>query len=337
MLLLAALAVACAPSKAAVDYSMSESIIWPGPPEKPRIKYLWSLQKITGGEGPSRFLKFVIGEIDYDISDPRFADILVSPHGVFVSDEEVLYIADSGARRVTVINLKNMDSFNILDAGSLPLLTPIGVVADSSGLIYVTDADLGKVAVFNGKGKFQRFLEGKFKRPTGIAINTSEGVLYVADTWGHVIYKYSLKGGRLGSVGLRGEGPGMLNYPTHIALDRDGNLYVSDTLNFKIQIFSPTGRFLRAFGLIGDTFDTFDKIKGISVDSEGNIYVVDSAQDMVKIFDSEGRLLLFFGEKGRSYGKFYLPSGIYLDRTDRIFVTDSLNNRLQVFQFLGGD
>lgn len=335
--LAALLLVSCAPSKAAIDYTMSEGIIWPGPPEKPRIKYLWSLRFLAGGEGTNQFIKFVAGDVDYDISDPGNSDVLIYPHGVFVDSKDVLYIADSGAARISVINLNTMDTFNITMARGIHLAAPIGVVASTDGKIYATDADLAAVAIFNEKGKFMKFFEGKFKRPTGLAINQSEGLIYVTDTWAHTIYVYGLDGTRRGAIGQRGEGPGKLNYPTHVFVDKDGLIYVSDTLNFRVQIFRPSGDLVNSFGVIGDSFDTFDKIKGIAVDTEGHIYVADGAQNMIKIFDKEGRLLLFFGEKGSFYGNFDLPAGIFIDSNNRIYVADSLNMRLQVFQFLGGD
>lgn len=333
----AASVASCVPSKAAIDRTMSESIIWPGPPEKPRIQYLWSLRFVTGGEKGSRFMKLVAGEVQHDISDPQQSDTLISPHGVFVDQRQNLYIADPGAGRVSVINLETMDSFNITHAGSYPLAAPIGVVASPDGRIFVSDADLATVAVFNEKGKFIEFLEGEFKRPTGLALDAGRGIVYVADTWAHTIYKYGLDGTRMGSIGHKGEKPGELHYPTHIYADSEGLLYVADTLNFRIQIFGPDGTLVKAFGVIGDSYDTFDKVKGIAVDTEGHIYVTDSAQNMVKIFDREGRLLLFFGEPGRFYGQFDLPAGIFIDSRNRIYVADNMNMRLQAFQFLGGD
>jgi sugar lactone lactonase YvrE len=335
---LATLALAsCVPSKAAIDYTMSEGIIWPGPPEKPRIKYLWSLSLLIGGEGTNQFIRFVAGDVEYDISDPRNSDALIYPQGVFVDSKNILYVADPGASRVSIINLETMDTSNITKAGSIYLAAPIGVVASSDGKIYATDADLAKVAMFNEKGKLIKFFDGDFKRPTGLAINESEGLIYVTDTWAHTIYVYGLDGTRRGAIGQSGEGPGELNYPTHVTVDKDGLIYVSDTLNFRVQIFRPSGELVNSFGVIGDSFDTFDKIKGIAVDTEGHIYVSDGAQNMIKVFDKEGRLLLFFGEKGRFYGRFDLPGGMFIDSSNRIFVADTLNMRLQVFQFLGGD
>lgn len=331
-----ALASACAPPKAYIDYTMSEAIIWPGPPEKPRIKYLWNIQMVRGAEGGGRFMRLLAGDVDYDIEDPRNADHIVSPQGVFVDKNDVLYIADPGAARVNVINLKTNGSFVIDAVGNGSLLSPIGVAAGPDGRIYVSDSDLRQVAIFSRKGKFLKFFEGGFKRPTGIAVSPSGGI-YVVDTWAHKIYMHDLEGRRTGSFGIEGDAPGQMNYPTYIAVDKEGLIYLSDTLNFRIQIFTQSGKLLHAFGLIGDSFGTFDKIKGIAVDTEGHIYVVDSAKDMVMIYDRQGRLLLFFGREGSFYGDFRLPTGIHIDGRDRIFVSDAFNMRVQAFQFLGGD
>lgn len=336
LLFSAMLLSACAPQKAHIDYTMADGIFWPGEPEKPRIQYLWSLQRVKGAEGGSQLVGLLAGDVDFDIEDPRNSDLLLTPQGVFVDSKNTLYIADPGTQRVNVINLTNLESHIIDTIGKINFVSPIGVVAGPDGRIYVSDADLRVVGIFSPKGKFLKAFEGDFDRPTGLALSPS-GTVYVVDTWASRIYTYDLEGRRLGAFGTDGDLPGELHYPTFIAVDREGFVYVSDTLNFRVQIFSPAGKLLNAFGLIGDSYGTFDKIKGISVDSEGHIYVVDSAKDMVQIYDREGRLLLFFGTEGGFYGDFRLPSGIYLDNSDRIFVADSFNSRLQVFQFLGGD
>jgi DNA-binding beta-propeller fold protein YncE len=319
---------------AQIDYTLGGGIRWPGPPEQARIQYLWSLQRVSGAETRGVLGRLVAGEED-PLEDPRSSGLLNRPQGLFVDERNVLYVADPGAYRVSVVNLDTLESFHITKWGDRDLFSPVGVAANPEGRIFVTDAELGTVLVFDPQGKFVKAFVGRFERPTGIAISPATGRVYVADTWGHMVYVHDTEGRRLMSFGGRGEEPGRLNYPTHLALDRDGRLYVSDSLNFRVQVFSPAGEYLASFGSLGDTFRDFEKIKGIGVDGEGHVYVADSAQDMVKIFNREGQLLLFFGSRGSFYGRFFLPTGIFVDRRDRIFVSDSLNRRIQVFQFLG--
>jgi len=326
--------VSCAPTKASLDKTLAGGIIWPGPPEKPRIRYLWTLRSLVS-EKENQILRFVAGDVDYDIQDPKNSDGLIYPQSVFVDSNNVMYVADPGASRVSVVNLETMDTFNITSAKGTPLMAPIGVVVSSDGRIYVSDADMKRVCIFNQKGKLIKFFDGKFARPTGMAIDARAGAIYVVDTWGHTIYVYDLDGNRRGSIGKRGEGPGDLNYPIHVAVDKAGLVYVTDTLNFKVKIFKPSGEPVFQFGALGDTFDTFDKIKGIAVDPEGHIFVSDAAQNMVKIFDKKGKLLLFFGKKGSFYGRFNAPAGIFIDDENKIYVADTLNDRVQVFQYIG--
>lgn len=335
VIILSSMALSCSQSMAALDLSMSDRIFWPGGNEKPRIKYLWSLSRVRGGQ-EGKLARAVFGDPVHDLA-PDDPDFLVKPHGVHVDVSGRLLITDSGAGRVSVVDLRDMSSFSISQTGDIHVLIPIAVVTGADGRIYVSDAALGRVGMFSTEGDFIRFIDGEFRRPTGLAVDRKRGLLYVADTWDHIVYRYDLDGRRLGTLGRLGEGDEEFNYPTHLAVGGDGTLYVSDTLNFRVKFFTPEGDFKGSFGLPGESYNAFDKIKGIAVDSQGHIYVTDSVQDMVKIFDKDGRLLLYFGRKGQFYGDFAHPAGIFIDDEDRIFVADSLNRRVQAFQFLGGD
>ncbi len=330
--------VSCAPVyKARVDMTATGGILWPGPPEKPRVRYLWSLRDVGApGEGENRYLDLLAGRTLEDISDPQTSPTLLRPQGVFV-DENRYYIADPGAARVSVIDRKTTDVFHITEASDESLAYPRSVIADGAGAIVIADSELKKVLRYSPSGKFVGYFEGEFQRPEGLAIDASRGIVYVVDTDAHAVYSYGTDGRRKGNVGRVGIGAGEFYYPTYAAVDRSGNLYVTDFLNFRIQVFSPDLQWLTSIGSQGDSFDTLDKPKGVAVDSGGHVYIVDAAQNMVKVFSREGKLLLFFGEKGHGYGEFYLPSGIFIDNRDTIYVADSLNMRVQAFQFLGGD
>lgn len=326
----------CAPVyKARLDMTASERIIWPRSPEKPRIKYLWSLYNIGAEEteGEKTFLDLISGKNAEDIAET--SGILLRPQGIYV-DEKRFYIADPGASRVTVVDRSTMDVMHILDSKDEGLEYPLSVVADREGRIYISDPEIKKVIAYSGDGKFLFYFEEDIKRPTGLAIDRQRGLIYVVDSLGHTVHIYGLDGKRRGGIGRRGEGDGEFNFPSHAFVDDKGMLYVTDFLNFRIQVFSPDRTFVGKFGKLGDSFNAFDKPKGVAVDKEGDIYVVDAGKDMVKIFDKEGRLLLFFGDKGQRYGEFYLPTGIFIDDRDVIYVADTINMRIQAFQFLGG-
>ncbi len=328
--------VACAPTKARVDYTYSGGILWPGGDQPPRIRYLWSLSRISGATDEGVLDLIAGGEVE-ESEDLMFLNMLQRPHSVFVDRSNRLYITDPGAGRVSVVDLNTMDSFQIDSFLEIPFSEPIGVATLPDGRIVISDPDLKLVGFFRKDGMFEKFLRGQFRRPTALAIDVQNEIIYVTDTWEHTIYKYDWQGNQVGSIGEYGEEPGQFSYPTHIAVDGQGLLYVADTLNFRVQVLTPAGEPVTVFGLPGDIYGRFDKIKGIAVDTEGHIYIADSLLDMIQIFDREGRLLLFFGEKGNYYGQFMHPTGIFIDSSNRIFVADALNRRVQVFEFLGGE
>jgi DNA-binding beta-propeller fold protein YncE len=328
----------CAPPKAYLDQTYRGQILWPGPPEKPRISYLWSITQVAAtAEGRRSLSDFLSGDVTGDVTDPRSSNVFLRPSAVYVDSADRLYVADPAALRVNVIDLKTHEVMTIAETKEEELRSPVGVVADAEGRIYVSDSILKKVLVFDKKGAYLSQFEGDFQRPTSLAIDLIRREVYVADTADNKIYRYTTGGKRISGFGTHGFAAGELYYPSHLFVDKEGLLYVNDAMNSRVQIFTPEGTFLRTIGRRGTGRGDLDKPKGIAVDRHGNVYVADSLQDTVKIFDKQGDLLLFFGEKGQNPGQFWLPSGIFVDAKDIIYVADTYNMRIQAFQFLGED
>lgn len=304
--------------------------VWPEPPEKPRVQFLKTV--ITPADLGikkgffRRIWEFIAGE--------DTVDRIQSPHGVVADGEGKVYIADWGAGLIHYFHFekRKYDSFSKTKLG--PLVSPIGVALDEDGLVYVTDSFLRRVFVFNGAKNKKVIGDDGLLRPTGIAVNKAEKRIYVVDTLGHRVDVFGLEGTKLFSFGSRGGRDGKFNYPTHIALDRQGEVYVMDSLNFRVQIFDHDGKFLAQFGGMGTGIDDFVKPKGIAVDSEGHIWISDSLRNSIQVFNRQGKLLLIFGKQGVGPGEFVVPAGLFIDSRDRLFVADSYNYRVQLFQYL---
>lgn len=327
----------CGAKMAVLDRTLTGGIYWPGgSAEEAVIQYDWSIQKLDDGSGGGAFLNFLTGDEKGFPLDPRKSKVLVRPFGVYVDSGNKMYVTDPGAKRVSVIDLNNLETFSFFKLkGGEALQMPLGVVSDSRGRIYVSDASYGKVYIFDEEGRHVSELPGEFKRPTGLALDEERDRLYVSATASHEVHVYKMDMTSAGIIGQRGTENGMFNYPTHLFVDADGNLYVTDAMNFRIQIFDAEARFVSTFGQLGDLYGNLDKPKGVAVDNAGHIYVVDSIKDMVKIYDRNGKLLLFFGEKGHHLGNFWLPTGIFIDRDNGIYVSDTYNMRVSAFRFLG--
>ena len=313
--------------------SNSSELVWPPPPDPPRIRYIDTLRgEDQYKKKPSAWRRLLLGpEQDEGIQ-------LKKPYGVVTDTMGRIYVSDTGLGAVVVFDPHEKDVHLLGNTGRVRLVTPIGMAVDEKGRLFVSDASLDTVFCFDEREEVVLALGRKegLQNPAGIVVDRARHRLYVADSHLHAVHVYSTDGVHLGSWGTRGSGDGQFNFPTNLSLDEKGNLYVVDTGNFRVQMFDPDGNFRSSFGRAGDGFGSFHRPKGVALDSEGHIYVVDAAFNNFQVFDPEGHLLLFVGATGREPGTFWLPAGIHIDGRDRIFVVDQVNRRVQVFEYLGG-
>lgn len=321
------------------DTKKIPELVWPLPPEKPRIKYLGSLSNNTDVEPPKKrgWLAKLIGE-----EETRRVIGMMRPSGIAVDSKERIYVADTIGGVVFIFDLKNKTMSFLGSEGRGRLYNPFGIAIDKNDNVYVSDTRLNQVNVYDSSGNLIAALSKvgneTIVNPTGLAIDENRNRLYVVDSKGHRVFACDLNRLDKGtSFGKRGEGDDEFNFPGYIAVDKEGRIYVTDTLNFCVKIFDRDFKFIKKIGEHGTGFGMFDRPKGIALDSEGNIYVVDAAFSNFQIFNREGRLLLFVGGYGTEPGFFRLPSGIHIDKNDRIYVADQINGRIQIFQFLGGN
>ena len=184
--------------------------------------------------------------------------------------------------------------------------------------------------------------EPLFDSPMAAAFG-EDGRIYVADTGNSRIVVFDRRGDYLFQFGGFGVGkpmpggtfswePGLLNYPTDVAIDANGDLYVADFRNDQIEVFDADGDFLRVFPdrmhSVGKGASGQDGT-GIAVTSlalaDGRVYATDTYQVMV--FETDGRLVAQFGRPGRGANGLDHPNGIAVS-SDSLVVSDSNNNRV---------
>ena len=305
-------------------------LVWPAPPEKPRIRYLTSYSGQSDFVDRSSFKASLLGVEKGGVELQKPFGLTTTPDG------KKMYVADTRLHALVVFDFekKNVGIFSTDAMGALT--TPLEVRVTSDNRVIVTDSAAGRVNVYTSEGETLLSLgdaEG-LQRPTGLAIDEANNRIYVSDTPSHRILIYNMDGQLVREMGERGNGPGELNYPISLALDKHSNLYVVDSGNFRVQVFSPEGEWLRSMGRVGDTYGSLARPKGIAVDSEDHLYVLDAAFNNYQIFNDKGQLMLFVGALGRKPGMFWLPTGIHIDAQDKIYVADSINHRVQVFQYI---
>lgn len=278
-------------------------------------------------------LKWVAGL--FEINNPI---VLQRPQSGVVDQNGRILVTDVSRSAVFVFDPVNglLDVWEFAE-GFRRFASPSGIALGPAGHVFVADADLRQVVILDAKGN-GRLLIGPthLGRPTGLAWDERDGLLYVADTAAHQVKVFDMTGRLVNTLGRRGEGKGEFNFPTFLALARD-RLVVSDTMNARVQVISlENPGSPQIIGERGTKVGNLVRPKGVAVDSENNLYVIESYHDHLLIYDEQARFLLPIGGAGKAAGNFYLPGGVWIDRGNRVFVADTFNGRIAVFQFLGG-
>jgi DNA-binding beta-propeller fold protein YncE len=297
------LVAGCATKKPATN----NFVMFPSPPDEPRIQYLMSYGSENDLGGASKLNQFLVG--DEGLYKPIW-----KPYGVTIKEGKI-YVCDTQAGNVSIADLTKRKMRYLKPDGQAAMKMPINVAVEKDGTCYVTDTVRGQVLIY---GKDDQLIQAIGKsgemRPCGIALTKDR--FYVTDLSNHCVRVYGKASRELMFTVPRDakDEKAKLFSPTNVAVDDKGQIYVSDSGGFTVKIYDTEGKLLRIIGDLGVTPGQFTLPKGIGADREGRIYVVDAAAPVVQLFDHEGRLLMWFGEpKSSGPAGLYLPAGLTVD------------------------
>ncbi len=211
----------------------------------------------------------------------------------------------------------NLFSQSGFGSGDGQVNEPRGIAVSNDGeTIYVVDSLNARVELFDPAGTFisswggvnsaSDLTLGLFQPSdtatfgAGDIVSGPNDLVYVADTWNHVVVVVSPDGEVIRSIGVPGEPvdlgddpanvgaePGTFFGPRAVAVT-DSEIYVTDTGNERIQVFGLDGTFLRAFGGFGTEPGHLIEPVGVAVDESGIVYVADSGNARISVFSSDG-------------------------------------------------
>jgi DNA-binding beta-propeller fold protein YncE len=230
---------------------------------------------------------------------------------------------------------------------------PVGGVAAerSSGDLYVVDGSGAVVDRYGptgtlissfgspGSGNGQ-FGQGFFSGPAGVAVDQSNGDVYVVDRANGRVEKFDSSGAYLTQFNGTATPAGSFSSPSSVAVDpTSGDVYVVDAGNNVIDKFDSSGNLVIAFGSGGalngsatpaSTFafpiTSGEPLPGIAVDSSGRLYVGDVGNGVVDEFNSSGE---YQGHLGT--GTLSAPSQLAVDSSDDVFAADSSTQSIVKF------
>lgn len=212
------------------------------------------------------------------------------PSAVTVDPEGNFYVADNATRKIYIADGKNKIS-SVLDlSGQVKSIGAITIDRVRKHLI-VPDARGGDVIYFTLTGEYIKTLSGKgyFTYPNAVAV-TSDGTLFIADSFNATILRFTPEGKYVSSIGRRGDSPGNLTLATCVAVDSEDHIYVTDGRLHNVTIFDKDNNALLVIGGQHSVQSGniarggFSVPQGISIDKNDRIYVADSLNRRVQVF-----------------------------------------------------
>jgi DNA-binding beta-propeller fold protein YncE len=219
---------------------------------------------------------------------------------------------------------------------SRTLIRPFAVTTDMQGRIFVGDAELHSVVVYNANGKYLGEWGtagiGNLATPLALAADRS-GNLYVSDTEQNRIVVFDPDGNFLNTFG----GKDVLQFPAGIAINNElGRIYVTDSRAHSVIVFNMDGEQLFTIaGPFGEKEGGFFFPISIDIDEQGNLWVVDSMNFRIVNLDAEGNYIQNWGKLGNQLGQFSRPKGITLDKDGNVYVSDVAFSNIQIFDQQG--
>ena len=221
------------------------------------------------------------------------------------------------------------------EAEPLTFDKPVDIKSDGNGRVYISDAGLNKVVVYDLVKKDVHYLAGGqaslMANPTALTLDAN-GNLYVADVDRRVILIFDKSERLVGKIELGNK----ITRVGGMVIDAPRNrLICTDVRGHKLLIFSMTGDLLQTIGERGDGDGQFNFPGPVVVDKKGEIIVGDSLNARIQIFDEHGKFLRKFGQRGDSPSEFQLLKGLALDSDGDIYVTDGKGNKVSIYNQQG--
>jgi DNA-binding beta-propeller fold protein YncE len=175
--------------------------------------------------------------------------------------------------------------------GSEPghLSRPVDVAVDSTGDLYIADAENRRVDKFTSSGTYLLSFgeagsgRGELRRPSAVAVN-GDGVVYVGEGDDFLIKRYTPDGEFLDAFGQSHADENIWRVGG-LAIAEDGTVYVTQALSNRLQAFDPDAGMTLAweFGSLGRAEGEFSTPMGLDIVGD-QLYIADQQNNRVVIY-----------------------------------------------------
>jgi RHS repeat-associated protein len=271
------------------------------------------------------------------------------PHGISVSDDGYVYVADYSNYRIQKFDDQGdfISEWGSEGAGPGQFDGITDLTVDSQGLVYVTDRYNHRIQVFNSDGSFD--FEWGYDddipfQPIGIAVHND--MVYVTRITGfsgaspdhNPILSFNQNGNHLQGWGRRAtnyNNYGDLEFygPMGIFVDVDLNrIYIADHEMEDIRVTDLSGNFIDRWGHYtqsGSDPGEFHRPHDVVVDNQGDVFICDQYNHRIQVFDPDGNYLNSWGTNGSEDEELDFPTYMAIDKHGYIYISDTYNDRIQ--------
>ncbi|CAF3830036.1 unnamed protein product, partial [Rotaria sp. Silwood1] len=267
------------------------------------------------------------------------------PFGLYVDDDQTIYIADWGNHRIVewksgATNGKVVDGGNGYGSGAHQLNNPIDVIIDKeSDSLIISDRGNNRVVRWPRRNGTREETIISNIACFGLTMHDND-FLYVVDDEKHEVRRYKM-GDTKGTVVAGGNGEGnrldQLSYPHYVFVDRDHSVYVSDLGNDRVMKWEEGAK----QGIVvaggrgqGNSLTQLNYPQGVVVDHLGTVYVTDDGNRRIMRWPKgakEGSVIVGGNGRGAQSNQLYCPKGLSFDRHGNLYGVDFGNHRVQKF------
>ncbi|CAF1373626.1 unnamed protein product [Rotaria sp. Silwood1] len=256
------------------------------------------------------------------------------PQGMFIDENQTIYIADTGNHRVikwkqdassVEIITDGNDKENINTCGSNK---PFDVVVDKNGTIYIAYLTINQVQKWiRGADRGETMIN--IHSPLSIAIDNEESI-YVSSMSSSKLKKYR-KGVTYGQVLMSGEvGP----FP--LTVDRHRSVYMVDMYHDRILKIDEGKRTISVVvdGSENSGTHLLSKPHSIAVNESGALYITEWGNHRITRWlpgSTNGIVIVGDRGSGSHSNQLHNPTDLRFDSEGNLYVVDAKNGRIQKF------
>ena len=278
--------------------------------------------------------------------------------GLYVTDDNHLFVADAYNNRVIFLDLNSSSSPQIFGNGSVLLSEPRDVFVTNTS-VYVLDGQNFRVLKYSKNGSNPVTVAGITGSSGTVASFTKIAIsyfifvdnndhLFVSDTNNHRILMFpsnSTSGSTarlVAGTGVQGSAFSQLSNPNGVFVLDNGTIYIADLRNNRIMKWLPnatSGQRVAGDGTQGNGSSQMYFPTAVVVDSDEFLYVTELKNNRVTRWTPLSSVGVCIagckGTTGNAPNQLSFPQKLVLDRNGSIFVSDQSNNRVQKFALIG--